>query len=605
SDVGQELNSIQLLILRDFIRSWYADYSYDPQFLKDTKILLQQTFNSLVSRIAQQDPDVTLTRILKLFMVHLSNFLKAQNSFQSHKVHPNTKVETGSTVMRHSSVDEAFKSLSSFHYALDSERLEQDYVKGVMSVIVVCACNSQVIKGVCARTLLVDILSQNIMLPLVAMISDPLWLMKIIIRITSYEEEQTESGVHNEFDIKVDEVEIPSLDKKKDSNTGEVGGEKDIKQNHAESGVEDSVNLNNLKDLEIFLPSHEDCGDSESYDKAEGSEAETVSCKTTSPVVAQQTRDEIDPGASELSALDKHHQPVGNVSKKESDNQGKSNTPDCSHNHISVRNPECNHNIKDKLSSPLIHESEADVGKEAMDHFSENNYDIEDMEVDPQKIISFSSSMEPSASNDSYILDDRRIFQDVSIPETIVNTEYRSSNQYSLYIIQYEALYFSEEGKSIIRSGTVRRRYREFLNLQSRLESQSTYKQFLKKIRGPKRWPSLPFKTLDKETVEARRLFLEKYLKDLIEIEAICNSPDIREFLAYEGDSHIAFVKKSPEINVPRLDKMLMRGVSGVVDRIMSIPNNAQEVISGLRSRETPEDRPGSKSAGQHDTDMF
>ena len=49
---------------------------------------------------------------------------------------------------------------------------------------------------------------------------------------------------------------------------------------------------------------------------------------------------------------------------------------------------------------------------------------------------------------------------------------------------------------------------------------------------------------------------------------------------------------------------MLMRGVSGVVDRIMSIPNNAQEVISGLRSREIPEDRL-SKPVAQYDVDMF
>lgn len=46
------------------------------------------------------------------------------------------------------------------------------------------------------------------------------------------------------------------------------------------------------------------------------------------------------------------------------------------------------------------------------------------------------------------------------------------------------------------------------------------------------------------------------YFQDLIEIEAICNGPDLREFLAYEGDSHIAFVKKSPDITVSRFDKV-------------------------------------------------
>jgi hypothetical protein len=30
----------------------------------------------------------------------------------------------------------------------------------------------------------------------------------------------------------------------------------------------------------------------------------------------------------------------------------------------------------------------------------------------------------------------------------------------------------------------------------------------------------------------------------------------MKEFLAYEGDAHIAFVRKTPEISVPRFDKV-------------------------------------------------
>ena len=40
------------------------------------------------------------------------------------------------------------------------------------------------------------------------------------------------------------------------------------------------------------------------------------------------------------------------------------------------------------------------------------------------------------------------------------------------------------------------------------------------------------------------------------QVECVCNGPDLREFLAYEGSQHIAFVKKSPDISVPRLDKV-------------------------------------------------
>nr|KAI8732576.1 sorting nexin-19 [Biomphalaria glabrata] len=189
------------------------------------------------------------------------------------------------------------------------------------------------------------------------------------------------------------------------------------------------------------------------------------------------------------------------------------------------------------------------------------------------------------------ISEDMRIFQDIAIPEAFPFRDEKSSSTYSLYTIEYEALYFTEEGKSVMRTGIVKRRYREFTNLQSRLEGQQAYKKYLKNLKVPKRWPTIPFKTLDKETVETRRIFLEKYLKDLITNEAICNGPDLREFLAYEGSSHIAFVKKSPDVLVPRIDKFLMRSVSGVMDRIKMIPNIPQEMISGLKGRDISDEK--------------
>ena len=50
-------------------------------------------------------------------------------------------------------------------------------------------------------------------------------------------------------------------------------------------------------------------------------------------------------------------------------------------------------------------------------------------------------------------------------------------------------------------------------------------------------------------------IFFFKF-QNLIKKEDICNGPELKEFLAYEGDAHIAFVRKAPEINVPRIDKV-------------------------------------------------
>ncbi|KAK7488948.1 hypothetical protein BaRGS_00019752 [Batillaria attramentaria] len=195
------------------------------------------------------------------------------------------------------------------------------------------------------------------------------------------------------------------------------------------------------------------------------------------------------------------------------------------------------------------------------------------------------------------------IFQDISIPSTSTGQEFRSNASYTLYHIEYEALHFSESGNPVLRTGTVKRRHREFTNLMSRLEDNAAYKRLLKDVKGPKRWQTLPFKNMDKESVASRQKALEQFLKSLIQVEAVCNGPELREFLAYEGDSHIAFVRKAPEINMPRIDKMFARTVSGVFDRLKSLPSLPQEVISGIRGRDSSvERREGSQDC---DTDSI
>jgi hypothetical protein len=49
-------------------------------------------------------------------------------------------------------------------------------------------------------------------------------------------------------------------------------------------------------------------------------------------------------------------------------------------------------------------------------------------------------------------------------------------------LFQYEALYQSDVGELVYKSGTVKRRFKEFINLQSRLEDNPVYKKSMKGI---------------------------------------------------------------------------------------------------------------------------
>ncbi|XP_059158195.1 sorting nexin-19-like [Physella acuta] len=699
---SEEINSIQLLIIRDFFESWYhPHFSYDGQFLKEVRQLVQQAFKDLVQHLSQQNSKITLMKIIQQYHIHFISYQKAKKTFESHKIHPKTKVVQNDRFKRHSSIDDAFETVASVHNALESEKHELNYLKGVVSVLVLSVFSEQIVEGPCVRTLLVEILAANIMLPIMQLLSNPDWLMEVIIQITSdehFEPNNLSATVDNMISAQSECIHVNFDDESKPTAaSAETGFVKDdmcdnydevkelvnpdsFEKSHLlETALVDSTpSWSNLDQINLVLDStgsvlsrldcdtaaldveesdkltdiphatssspdddkpKDDCeDDDDGCSLKEDSESTADSCaindfladqqsSTTTEVSAlsastESTSEVMSSSFSKLSSLKnffvdqlkpqsiKKPKSLSLTSTKlkatsiklKGNADGGQNPPQLLVDGIPLDAPalqagrsgisqQCSPTLSDTEQTPspgFLYNSCSSLSPLHEPISQQSSIELSEESPCPTPSPS-TQHLEFNVADDAVIKDsDNRIFQDISIPKTMTNTEFRSTTQYSLYIIEYEALYFSE-GNPVIRSGLVKRRYREFINLHSRLEGNQSYRKHLKKIRGPKRWPSFPFKSVDKETVESRRIFLEKYLKDLIEVEAICLGPDLREFLAYEGDSHIAFVNKSPDITVPRFDKMLMRGVSGVVDRIKALPNIPQEVMSGFRSRDTPD----------------
>lgn len=243
-----ELNSIQLLIIRDFVRSWYADFSYDPQFLKETKYYLQQAFNSLVIHVAQQDPQILLTKIIQLYHSHFSLYQKTCNMINSHTIHPKTKVLTDPRFKRLSSVADAFEITTTLHPALESETIELSYLKGLASVIVLSVCSSHIIDGPCVKTLLVQILTNKVMFPVMKMMSNPDWLMDVIIILTSDEkilgEGAAVSSIENSMGCAEENGKTASVHSNmKQLSLGQQDSD-DISQSHKYLNVSDFHKLN-------------------------------------------------------------------------------------------------------------------------------------------------------------------------------------------------------------------------------------------------------------------------------------------------------------------------------------------------------------------------
>ena len=187
-NIRLELNSIVLLITRDFVQFWYEKFSYNSQFLKDTRQFLFRGFHNVVYRLSRLGPHRTSAKFIQAYRKHLSSFQTAQNLMdnqeKNHESCQKTQHSVKTKLKRLESVDEAFQSKFKFHPALKSTDAERQYLRSVTKIILLCSCSHDVVSAHSVQLFLIEILTMNVLLPVVEMLSSPDRLYEIFIRLT-------------------------------------------------------------------------------------------------------------------------------------------------------------------------------------------------------------------------------------------------------------------------------------------------------------------------------------------------------------------------------------------------------------------------------------
>ena len=93
-----------------------------------------------------------------------------------------------------------------------------------------------------------------------------------------------------------------------------------------------------------------------------------------------------------------------------------------------------------------------------------------------------------------------------------------SNSKFDFYRFKFNYLikddeFFENRDKDCSKQMVVKRRYKEFVDLQSKLEENTELKSFLKSINGPSKFLSIPIYNMDEDIVERRRKKLNDYLK--------------------------------------------------------------------------------------------
>lgn len=595
--LDQEIHNTVRKIIRDFVASWYSTVSSESCFEMEVQDAMVSMAMELKRRARQVDRKELTERILDLFGCHLQDFLRAKQLVPEQQ-----SVKWDSERMWR-----AYSSITPPHPAMTSEGVEINYMRALVDLLLHVLVPAPHLETRTGRFVVGELITCNVMLPLIDKLSDPDWLNLFVIAIFGKSSMQAEA-----IDENTQTLTPPLLPAESDSSLGEATQEpqKSIEAetemlDNAEAATPEQVAYDLIGSGELYCPQNTE------EEFAQPFLRHYLRGSKLNPFYQENDSDLDSPsGDNQQSSLDSlvmigQEEGMDERQKESAKNNGMdgddgySNAVDSSCPKVLVNSHPIENANGYSLSLTMAAEgtpsSIQDLGKESLSpSFNPSRELLLGVEqtglVSPNELTAVSPlqgsspmpsfSFEPLSSPEGPV-----IIQNLRITGTITAKEHRGtgSHPYTLYTIKYETAVGCEnpepaceeaeamqpdfENPSALQQiayHMVNRRYSEFLNLQTRLEERADLRKLIKGVKGPKKiFPEMPFGNMDTDKIEARKGLLETFLKQLCAIPEIANSEEMQEFLALNTDARIAFVKK-PFIT-SRIDKIV---VNAIVDTL-------------------------------------
>ncbi|XP_070534260.1 sorting nexin-19-like [Ptychodera flava] len=574
--VNSELKEFVQNVMRDFILTWYGQLSEDEQFTAELFNQLEDLAVGLTKRFSRVSQYEIAEHCLRQFHKHYHTYNLARSELG---VNTAPIKQTAQPTIPESDFSKAYFLFTTEHVATRNSQFEMQYLQSVVKALTKLILPKMMFDCKVGRKLLQEIITYKVIYAVINLLTEEDFLYRAIVRILS-------EGPNPKLTDCIDDVER-SRSFSRSSRSGSIRSNSDTarKRSTSRGSEKDSVRITQSKDCaggvvcddkpvekpgqpgkgilknvapvcqNVDVHPHKDTGESsgnsEQVNVSMSADQKHSNVETDSDSESKAVRNV----PTTLEGL-KSNTKTSTGSGRNSSNSSSPNTP-----------------FEDiNLAEAIMHETAQNqvikVGKADV---------VPSPTKKSQGQTQTSVSGKVKITNPEMLQD--RTYHDVHLPETTVATEYRSTKEYTLYVVKYSTV--NSEDQTELEVHEVKRRYREFLNLHSRLEDNAQLKKHLKDLKEPNRLFTLPVGNMNKDYVEHRRHFLEVYLQGLLSKQDIHRSIELKEFLAYGSDPHIAYVKKAPNM-VPRFDKMFVRGVSGIFDTIKTaLPN-----VSGSESQE-------------------
>ena len=194
-------------VVRDFIQPWYDTFpGAKPDVLDTSYNILHKCLMLFCHRLGQADKHKLIHETITLYCKHLETF---QNARMLYNTQPKRRKSLKSTVyasrrnsLKIHSVEDAYEKNYTYHKAVWDEENEITYIRSLVHILLSQLLSDHLQTCVTSQQLLVEILSCNVLLPVLDLLATPDFLHESIISILS--DDDTE-GV--KFDLGEDDFE--------------------------------------------------------------------------------------------------------------------------------------------------------------------------------------------------------------------------------------------------------------------------------------------------------------------------------------------------------------------------------------------------------------
>ncbi|XP_029304277.1 sorting nexin-19a [Cottoperca gobio] len=520
--LNHEIHSAVHKAVRDFVSSWYRTLlpEVEGEFERAVRNSMLESVMELKERARRVDRKALVQNLLELYGSHLQSYMTARH-IQS------TQKERITLWRLYSEVDTP-------HPAVSSAAAELRYSRALVNLVLHVLVPYPQMETRTGGYMVTELITCNVLLPLISRVSDPDWLNQTIVDIVTRSREQQ--------DINVDELPAAAA----------------------------------LYRCQIQNESWITCRSLSSSDQA------GFTSRSTSELDDPQSQSTISERDSSQSSMVS----LTSAGKVEGCHAGL--LPQCKLTCCSLTSGHFSHSPKSKmisLDSLIQSDSEDDLTGGFCECGPPTNFcnvmTLKDDEaigcfgplknLGPKVVVPEDSQWPAGIAQEksptsltSCNFDTANIhaapmnIQNVQISGTVSAMEQRGTHPYTLYTVKFEKMAEAENCGSLQPASchTVNRRYSEFLNLQTRLEEKPEVKKVIKSVKGPKKmFPDLPFGNADSDKVEARKSQLDTFLKQLSSIPETSNSEDMQEFLAINSDA-CTYFERRPFVK-SRIDKMM------------------------------------------------